>query len=53
MPGADLTAVIMMICMIMLAICFWRQILMLMLFIIVTIFCFGIYYIVRTLGYWI
>ena len=48
MSEADLGTVILMIFMIMLAISFWRQILMLMLFIIVTVFCFGIYYVVRT-----
>jgi hypothetical protein len=53
MSGTDLAAVILMICLIMLAISCWRQILMLMLFIVVTVFCFGIYYIVSLLGYWI
>jgi hypothetical protein len=51
MSGTGLTAVMLMIGTVMLVVSFWRQIAIFMLFVIVAVFCFGVYYIVRTLSY--
>ena len=50
-PG--LTAVLLMIGAVMLAICYWKQIAVFLLLLTVAVFCFGIYYIVRTIGLYV
>jgi hypothetical protein len=44
MSETGLTAVLLMIGMVMLVICCWKQIAIFLLFMVVTVFCFGIYY---------
>ena len=51
MSGTGLTAVMLMIGTVLLVVSFWRQIAIFMLFVIVAVFCFGVYYIVRTISY--
>lgn len=46
MSGTGLAAVMVMIGIFMLVISFWRQIVAFILFVAVTVFCFGVYYIV-------
>jgi hypothetical protein len=41
--------VLLMIGVVMLMICFWKQIAILLLFVVITVFCFGVYYIVSTI----
>ena len=53
MPVTGLTAVLLMIGMVMLVICCWKQIAIFLLFMVVTVFCFGIYFIVRTVGLYV
>jgi hypothetical protein len=50
MSRTGLTAVLLMIGMVMLALCYWKQIAIFLLFLAVTVFCCGIYYIVTTIG---
>jgi hypothetical protein len=50
MSEAGLTAVLLMIGAVMLAICYWKQIAIFLLLLTVAVFCFGIYYIVSTIG---
>ena len=49
MSEIGLGAVLLMIGMVMLVICYWKQIAIFLLFIAVTTFCFGVYYIVSTI----
>jgi hypothetical protein len=51
MSGTGLAAAMLMIGIVMLVMSFWRQIAVFMLFVIVTIFCFGVYYIVVAIEY--
>lgn len=51
MSGTGLGAVMLMVGMVMLVMTFWRQIVVFMLFAIATVFCFGAYYILSTIGY--
>ena len=51
MSGTGLAAVMLMIGTVMLVMSFWRQIAVFMLFAIVTVFCFGVYYIISTISY--
>ena len=46
MSGTGLAAVMLMIGIVMLVMSLWRQIAIFMLFVIATVFCFGVYYIV-------
>jgi hypothetical protein len=41
--------VLLMIGVVMLMICFWKQIAILFLFVVITVFCFGVYYLVSTI----
>jgi hypothetical protein len=50
MSEIGLGAVLLMVGMVMLMMCFWKQIAILLLFIVITVFCFGIYYIASTIG---
>ena len=51
MAGTGLPAVMLMVGIVMLVILLWRQILVIMLFVSATVFCFGVYYIVSLIGY--
>jgi len=51
MSGTGLTAVVLMVGMVMLVMSFWRQIAVFMLFVIITVFCFGVYYIITAIEY--
>jgi hypothetical protein len=53
MSGTGLTAVLLMIGAVMLVICYWKQIAISLLLLTVTVFCFGIYYIVSTIGLYV
>jgi hypothetical protein len=53
MSGTGLAAVLLMIGTVMLVVCFWKQIAMFLLIAAGTVFCFGVYYIVRTIGLYI
>jgi hypothetical protein len=46
MSGSGLVAVMVMTCVIMLIMSFWRQIAVFILFVGVAVFCFGVYYII-------
>ena len=50
MSETGLAAVLLMIGMVMLVMCFWKQIAIFLLFAVVTVFCFGVYYIVSTIA---
>jgi hypothetical protein len=49
MSATGLAAVLVLIGMIMLVICYWKQIAIFLLFVAVTTFCFGVYYLVSTI----
>jgi hypothetical protein len=49
MSGADLATVILIVFGVMILMSFWRQIAILILYLAVTVFCFGVYYIVSTI----
>jgi hypothetical protein len=51
MSGPSLAAVLLMVATVMLVMSFWRQIAVFLLFVITTVFCFGAYYIIRTISY--
>ena len=51
MSGPGLAGVLLMVATVMLVMSFWRQIAVFLLFVITTVFCFGVYYIVRTISY--
>ncbi len=53
MSETGLTAVLLMIGMVMLVICFWKQIAIFLLFMFVTVFCFGVYFIVSTINLYV
>jgi hypothetical protein len=53
MSGIGLGAVLLMIGMVMLIMCYWKQIAIFLLFVIVTVFCFGIYFIVSTIDLYV
>ena len=53
MSETGLTAVLLMIGMVMLVICCWKQIAMFLLFMVVTVFCFGVYYVVSTINLYV
>jgi hypothetical protein len=53
MLGTGLAAVLLMIGIVMLVFCYWKQIAIFLLFLAVTVFCFGIYYIVSTIGLYV
>jgi hypothetical protein len=50
MSGTGLGAVLLMIGMVMLVMRYWKQIAIFLLFVTVTVFCLGIYFIVSTIG---
>jgi hypothetical protein len=49
MSGSAIATVMLMVFIIMVALSFWRQILIFMFYVGVTVFCFGIYYIVSSI----
>jgi hypothetical protein len=51
MAGTGLAAVMLMVGIVMLVILLWRQILVIMLFVSATVFCFGVYYIFSIISY--
>jgi hypothetical protein len=51
MSGTDLTTVILMVFAVMILMSFWRQIAILILYLAVTVFCLGVYYVVSTIKY--
>jgi hypothetical protein len=51
MSGTGLGAVLLMIGMVMLVMCYWKQIAIFLLFVVLTVFCFGAYHIVSTIAY--
>jgi uncharacterized membrane protein len=53
MSKIGLDAVLLTIGMVMLMMCFWKQIAILLLFAIITVFCFGIYYLASTIGLYV
>jgi hypothetical protein len=53
MSEIGLEAVLLMTGMVMLMVCFWKQIAILLLFAIITVFCIGVYYIVSTIGLYV
>jgi hypothetical protein len=50
MSGTGLTTVLLMIGIVMLMLRYWKQIAIFLLFVAVTVFCFGIYFIVSIVG---
>lgn len=48
MSENGLAAVLLMVGMIMLVICFWKQILIFLFLVALTVFCFGVYFVVST-----
>ena len=50
MSDTGLAAVLLMIGMVMLVMCFWKQIAIFLLFVAATVFCVGIYYIANIIG---
>jgi hypothetical protein len=53
MPAIGLGAMLLMIGIVMLVMCYWKQIAIFLLFVTVTVFCFGIYFIVRTIDLYV
>jgi hypothetical protein len=53
MSETGLTPVLLMIGMVMLVICCWKQIAIFLLFMVVTVFCFGVYYVVSTIDLYV
>ena len=51
MPGTDVTTVMLIVFGVMILMSFWRQIAVLILYLGVTVFCIGVYYIVSTIRY--
>lgn len=51
MSGTDLGTVMLMVFAVMILMSFWRQIAILFLYLAVTVFCFGAYYIVSAITY--
>jgi len=50
MSGTGLAAVLLMVGAVMLVMCYWKQIAIFLLFVAVTVFCLGVYYIVSMIG---
>jgi hypothetical protein len=50
MSEIGLGAVLLMIGIVMLMICFWKQIAIFLLFVVISVFCFGVYYIVSAIN---
>ena len=50
MSGSGLTAVLLMIGIVMLVMRYWKQIAVFLLFVVVTVFCVGVYFIVSAVG---
>ena len=53
MSDSGLTAMLLMIGIVVLVICFWKQIAIFLLFLTATVFCFGIYYLVSAIGLYV
>jgi hypothetical protein len=53
MSGTGLGAVVLMIGMVLLVMRYWKQIAIFLLFVTVSVFCLGIYFIVRTIGLYV
>ena len=53
MSETGLAAVLLMIGTVMLVMCYWKQIAIFLLFIAVTVFCFGVYYVVSMIGLYV
>jgi hypothetical protein len=53
MSGTGLAAVLLMIGTVMLVMCYWKQIAIFLLFVSVTVFCLGVYYIVSMIGLYV
>jgi uncharacterized membrane protein HdeD (DUF308 family) len=51
MSGTDIVTVMLIVFGVMILMSFWRQIAILILYLGVTVFCFGVYYIVSTISY--
>jgi hypothetical protein len=51
MTGTSLAAVLLMVGIVMLVMSYWRQIAILLLSIVMTVFCFGVYYVVSVIAY--
>ena len=51
MSGTGLVAVMLMVGAVMLAMSYWRQIAIFVLFVVATVFCFGVYYIFCIIAY--
>jgi hypothetical protein len=51
MSETGLAAVLLMVGMVILVMTYWKQVAILLLFAVVTVFCFGIYYIVSIIAY--
>ena len=50
MSGIGLGAVLLMIGMVMLMMCYWKQIAIFLLFVVLTVFCLGAYYVANVIG---
>ncbi len=53
MSDTGLAAVLLMIGAVMLVICFWKQIAIFLLFTFVTVFCFGVYFVVSRINLYV
>jgi hypothetical protein len=53
MSGTGLAAVLLMIGTVMLVMCYWKQIAIFLLFVAITVFCLGVYYIVSMIGLYV
>jgi hypothetical protein len=53
MSEGSLTAVLLMMGLVMLVICCWKQIAIILLFLAATVFCFGTYYVVSTVALYV
>ncbi len=53
MSGTGLGAVLLMIGMVMFVMCYWKQIAIFLLFVTVTVFCLGVYFIVSTISLYV
>ena len=51
MSGTDVATVMLMVFAVMILMSFWRQIAILILYLAVTVFCLGVYYVVSTIKY--
>ena len=53
MSGSGLAAVLLIIGTVMLVMCYWKQIAVFLLFVAVTVFCLGVYYIISMIGLYV